>query len=85
MPARKLIWDMIPEEKKKESIGKIVEFARSSWDESVGIVAAEQLYDMVMESTFAAIYNLGVADAQKIIEQKMADINVDLDSLIKGR
>ena len=83
MTARKLVWDAIPEEKKKECTGKIIEFAGSSWDEKIGIVAAEQLYDLVMESTFNAIYNLGVADAQKILQEKMADINVDLDSLMK--
>lgn len=83
MNKRKLSWDSIPEDKKKQCLDNIIAFAQDSLDSSIGIVAAEQLYDTVMESTFDQIYNQGVLAAQKVMQEKIADLNVDLESLLK--
>lgn len=82
-PKRKLVWDVLPEHKKQECLNKIIAFSEDSMDEKIGLIAAEEIYDLVMESTFDAIYNKGVTDAQKTMQEKIMDLNVDLESLIK--
>lgn len=79
---RKPIWDVLSEEKKKECINNIIAFFLDERDEKIGVVAAEQILDVVMESAFADIYNQGVISAQKLIQKKMADMNIDLDLLL---
>ncbi|MBP7058069.1 DUF2164 family protein [Candidatus Gracilibacteria bacterium] len=83
MNKRKLSWDSIPEDKKKQCLDNIIAFAQASLDSQIGVVAAEELYDTVMESTFDQIYNQGVLAAQKVMQEKIADLNVDLESLLK--
>lgn len=85
MPKRKPIWDVLSKEKKRKCIKEIIAFFLDERGEEIGIVAAEQIFDAVMGSTFADVYNKGVVDAQKIVEEKQADMNIDLDLLLKDK
>ena len=82
MPKRKPAWDVLSE-KEKKCIDNIIAFFQDVRGEKIGIVAAEQIFDVVISSAFIDTYNKGVVDAQKLIQEKIADMNIDLDSLIK--
>ncbi len=83
MSTRKPIWDILSEEKKKGALDAIMAFFQDEWGQSIGVIAAEQVLDLVMGGTFADIYNKGVVDAQKVLGERIADMNVDLDSLLR--
>lgn len=50
-------------------------------EDSVGVIAAQEIIDIVLENLGPEVYNRGVADAKKAIQEKFLDIEVDLDSL----
>lgn len=50
-------------------------------EDSVGVIAAQEIIDIVLENLAPEIYNKGVADAKKAIDTKVEDLNFELDSL----
>lgn len=73
-------WDSENAELNKKCVNEII--ARiDEIEDSVGVVAAQDVIDIVLENLAPEIYNKGVADAKKSIQEKLLDIEVDLDSL----
>lgn len=83
MGERKPEWDLLKEEEKQEALHQIIAYFEEEWGEKIGLIAAEQVMDKVLEQTFNHIYNKGVIDAQKALEEHIADTNVALDMLLK--
>lgn len=50
-------------------------------DGSAGVIAAQDILDIVTENMAPEIYNMGIADAKKLIVAKHQDIEIDLASL----
>lgn len=48
---------------------------------SVGIIAAQDIIDIVTEHVGPEIYNKGVIDAKKMIVDKLADLEIELSTL----
>ncbi|MBU1445982.1 DUF2164 domain-containing protein [Patescibacteria group bacterium] len=74
-------WDMITEEKRKFCIDEIQRFFLNSRDEEIGVIAAEEVLDAVLEMVSIDIYKRGLADAKKVVEEFTDDLKVDLDML----
>lgn len=83
MKKREPIWDVLSKEQKQEALDTIIAFFLDALGESIGIIQAEQILDTVLEKTFPAIYNKGVTDAQKAVHERAADLNLDLDLLLR--
>lgn len=49
--------------------------------ETPGIIAAQDIIDIVTETLGPAIYNQGVRDAKKKLQERIADLEVDIDLL----
>ncbi len=75
-------WDMLSEERRQQIIKEIVTFFKESRDETIGVIAAEDLLDFFLQNTAKDLYNKGVTDAGKLLTGRLADLQVDLDSLI---
>ncbi len=50
-------------------------------DGTAGVIAAQDILDIVTENIAPEIYNMGIADARKLIVAKHQDIEIDLDTL----
>ena len=83
MKKRKPIWDELSEEKKRAAVEAIISFFENERGERLGVITAEEILDVAMQDTFAEIYNKGVVDAQKTMQEKMADLHIDIDLLLK--
>ncbi len=73
-------WDMSNEVAHQRCIDEII--ARiDEIDGTAGVIAAQDILDIVTENIAPEIYNMGIADARKLIVAKHQDIEIDLDTL----
>ena len=74
-------WDLLSEEKKRSCIDGVIAYFQTEKNEQIGFLAAEGILDMVLEMVSDTIYQKGVSDSRKIVDQKLEDLKVDLDVL----
>lgn len=75
-------WDRISETKRKSCVLEIVKFFEDERDEKIGMIAAEMILDLVLQSTSNEIYNKGIQDVKKELEKRFEDIKLDLELLL---
>lgn len=85
METRKPLWDILSDERKRECVNRIIAYFQDERNEKIGVIAAQEILDTFVETAFPDIYNKGVLDAQKIIEEKSADMQFELDQLLRGK
>lgn len=73
---------LLSKEKRQQVINEIVGYFKSERNEEIGIIAAESILDFMLEQIGKTIYNHGVKDARKILEQRLSDFSIDLEALI---
>lgn len=64
----------LSDHRKKRIIEDIIEYFYKERGEEIGILAADLLYEFFIESIGSEIYNQGLMDAKKFIEEKTDDI-----------
>lgn len=74
-------WDSENEVVQRKCIDEIVARIDEIGDSSPGVIAAQDIIDIVTENLGPEIYNKGIGDAKKLIGTKMADLEVDLEAL----
>lgn len=74
-------WDITNEDAQKKCIDEVITRIEEIESSTVGVIAAQDVIDIVVENLAPEIYNLGVQDAKKVIQEKMQDIEVDLDTI----
>lgn len=81
MKKRKPLWDCLSDTTRQHAVREIMSYFENERDDPIGHIGAEDLLDTILEHTQADIYNKGLEDAQKEIEEKIADLNVQIDLL----
>ena len=74
-------WDITDERIRKQCTDEIIARVDEQADEEFGIIAAQEIIDIIGKYLGPQAYNMGISDAKKAIETKLADIDVDLDVL----
>lgn len=74
-------WDSENDSIQRKCIDEIITRIDEIGDAGPGIVAAQDIIDIVTENLAPEIYNKGVVDAKKVMSTKFADLEVDLNSL----
>lgn len=74
-------WDVTSEESKKKCVNEIITRVDEQAGSQFGIIAAQEIIDMVAQYLGPEAYNLGIEDAKKHISKKLADIDIELDVL----
>jgi uncharacterized protein (DUF2164 family) len=75
-------WDMLSKEKKRVCIDKVIGYFEVERGERIGVIAAEEVLDFVLQMVAGEIYNIGVGDSKKALKEKFEDLEVDLDILL---
>lgn len=75
-------WERLSEEKKQAVINELIHFFEQERGEEIGVVAATQLLDFFLQRAGPEIYNKGVLDAKKAMENRFEDLGYDLDDLL---
>jgi uncharacterized protein (DUF2164 family) len=74
-------WDKLTAEQRIEAQNDLIYFFESERDEKIGVIAAGQMLDFFLEHVGPKIYNRGIEDAKKALEERLSEFNYDLDEL----
>jgi uncharacterized protein (DUF2164 family) len=64
----------LSKELKKQAIDEIKKYFLEKREEEIGQLAAELLFDVMIEKVGAAIYNQGIRDAHTFMSEKIEDL-----------
>lgn len=73
---------LINKGKRQQAVNEIVTYFKSDRGEEIGIIAAEAILDFFLETAGKTIYNKGVYDAKRLLEQHFDDFAIDLEALM---
>ena len=74
---------LLTKEESQACIQKIISFIQKENDENIGIIAAEEYLDFFLDEIAGHIYNKGLRDAKRTLENTFENLNIDIDSLEK--
>lgn len=81
MAQRTTKFDFSSEEQRAKYLQEIISFFLDERGEQIGLIAAEAVLDFFLQTVGDEIYKKGVRDSKKLLEEKMADVNLELDVL----
>ncbi|TDT67418.1 uncharacterized protein (DUF2164 family) [Hypnocyclicus thermotrophus] len=73
----------LTKDEKNKMIYEIQYFFENEREESIGIIAAEEVLDFFLESIGKIIYNKGLDDAKIYFEKRLEDLALDYELLKK--
>lgn len=75
-------WDVNKDSVKRKCTDEVIAELQNLGLENAGIIAASDIVDIVVENLAPDIYNKGIADARKLVEERLTDVDVDLSLLL---
>ena len=72
---------LLSQNQKRKVIDDIIAFFLDERGEEIGIIAAEDLLDALIDDLCKPIYSKAISDVMKLIEEKYSDLHVDIDAL----
>lgn len=83
MTTVKRSWDIITAEKRKTIITDIINYFECERNEKMGVVAAEELLDFMLQNFGSDLYNKGVEDSLGFIKERFHNLEVDMGAILK--
>lgn len=77
-------WDLLPDDSRKVVIEALRRFYKTEFEEDLGMIRADLLLDKFLELTAVEIYNEGVDSTERLVEDKMGDLKMELYMLRKS-
>jgi uncharacterized protein (DUF2164 family) len=74
-------WNIKDEQSQKKCVEEILARIDEQADSPFGVIAAEEIIDIVSDYIGPTAYNTAIDDAKKSLQTKLADLEVDLDVL----
>lgn len=74
-------FDNVSEEIRKRCIAEVITRIEEIDGSEVGVIAAQDIIDIVTQNLGPEIYNLGVRDAKKLVQEKLSDLEFEIDQL----
>ena len=75
-------WEHLSNEERNTLKEELIIFFDKKRGEKIGIIAAEEILNHFLKSAGVKIYNKGIYDAKKAIENRYNELQFDLDDLI---
>lgn len=76
-------WERLSDEEKNSAKEELILFFENERDEKIGVIAAEEIVNFFLRTVGSKLYNKGLADAKKALNDRMLELNYDLDDLIE--
>ncbi len=83
MSRTKRTWEKLTDEEKSSVKEELILFFENERDEKIGVIAAEKIINFFLQSVGGKLYNKGVNDAKKAMENRIEELKFDLDDLIE--
>lgn len=74
-------FDNVSDEIRKKCIGEVITRVQEIDDSEIGVIAAQDIIDIVTQNMGPEIYNMALHDTQKLLQEKISDIEFEIDSL----
>lgn len=74
-------FDNIPEEVKRKCVAEVITRVEEMSGSEVGIIAAQDIIDIVTQNLGPEIYNMALHDTKKLLQSKLADLEYEVDAL----
>lgn len=74
---------LIKPEKKKIVVEALIAYYARERNEEIGMIAAEDILDCVLEQIGSDIFNKGVEETTKLIQERMTGVWLDVEALVK--
>jgi uncharacterized protein (DUF2164 family) len=71
-------WDVLSDDERRFAVGEIIGYFEKERDEKIGAVAAGQLLDLLLQTTYAPVYNRALDNVKLLLEQSLADVDISL-------
>lgn len=71
----------LPKEQKQQLVHSLQSYLETELDVEIGQLAGEGLLDHMLRELAPHVYNQALADARKVVEQRMASIEEELYAL----
>jgi uncharacterized protein (DUF2164 family) len=79
----KRTWERLSDEEKKSAKEELILFFENERDEKIGIIAAEEILNFFLQTVGSKLYNKGITDAKKALNNRIEELNYDLDDLVE--
>ena len=66
---------------REKFINEIIGYFETEMGQEIGIIAAGNILDFFVDLMGPEFYKKGIGDAKKLLRQKLADLDIELDSL----
>lgn len=74
---------LISEEMKREVVGAIIAFYKRERGEEIGVIAAEEIMELVIDLVGREIFNKGVDETTKLMQDRLYSVWVDVEATVK--
>ena len=74
-------WDLVNKETQDKCINEVITRIEEIGDDQVGLIAAQDIIDIVTENFGPEIYNKAILDAKKLFEDRAKDMETEIDLL----
>ena len=74
---------LISDEKKRGAVEAIIAFYKRERDEEIGVIAAEEILDLVVNLVGREIFNKGVDETVRLLQDRLGSVWVDVEAIVK--
>lgn len=74
-------WDFASKETRDKCVNEVIARVEEIEGDAVGLIAAQDIIDIVTENLGPEIYNKAIQDAKRLVESQMNDLETGLDLL----
>jgi len=74
-------WDIASKETQDKCVNEVIARVEEIEGDTVGLIAAQDIIDIVTENLGPEIYNKAIQDAKRLVENQMNDLETGLDLL----
>jgi len=75
--------DIFSKEEKEKMIQEIIDYYAAERNEQIGVIAADEILDFILQAIAPKIYNKAVEDVKVAIKKEQEELLVELDILKK--
>ena len=74
-------WDESSKETRRKCVEEVITRVEEATGEEIGIIAGEDIIEIILQNLAPDIYNKGLKDAKKLLQERTQDIITEIDLL----
>ncbi len=79
----KRAWDIISDERRRLIITDIINYFECERGDKMGVIAAEEILDFMLQTFGSDVYNAGVSDSLTFLKERFQTLEIDMSAILK--